>query len=128
MPYPARATVLGRDIHCAAAVARSCAASTPEHVSVRVMSPTTQPTAEPNPHESDEAKAERVRREARQMDSAMWTIVGHMTASLLVYGGVGYLLGRWLGHPILLLFGVLLGMATSLTYTFWLAARVGGKR
>lgn len=90
------------------------------------MSPTTRPSSEePGRFESEEQKAERVRREARQMDRDLWTIVGHMAASLLVYGGVGYLLGRWLGHPILLLVGVLLGMVISLVYTIWLATRGG---
>lgn len=96
---------------------------------MRVMSPTTRPdrAPDPDPHESDQAKAERERREARQMDATLWTIVGHMAASLLVYGGLGYLLGRWLGHPILLLFGLLFGMATSLGYTIWLANHAGHK-
>lgn len=95
---------------------------------MRAMSPTThRPAERPDPRESDEAKHERERREAQQMDSALWSIVGHMAASLLVYGGLGYLLGRWLGHPILLLFGVLFGMVTSLVYTIWLANRAEHK-
>jgi F0F1-type ATP synthase assembly protein I len=107
------------------------------------MSPTTQGTAaaggpdEPEDavmssssagadrRESDQARVERERREAQQMDSVLWSIVGHMAASLVVYGGLGYLLGRWLGHPILLLFGLLFGMVTSLVYTIWLANRAG---
>jgi hypothetical protein len=116
--------------------------STPEHASVRVMNRTTRSHAaaggpdepddtvrtggsQPDPHESDEARIERERREARQMDSVLWTIVGHMAASLVLYGGLGYLLGRWLGHPILLLFGLLFGMVTSLVYTIWAANRAG---
>ncbi|MGH3414995.1 MAG: AtpZ/AtpI family protein [Actinocrinis sp.] len=47
----------------------------------------------------------------------MWSIVGHMVSAIAVYGGLGYLLGRWTGHPILLLFGVLFGVALSLWYT-----------
>ncbi len=74
------------------------------------MSPTTRPPAEP-PAGDDE------RAQARTTDSTMWTIVGHMVASMAVYGGLGYLLGRWTGHPILLLFGVLFGVALSLWYT-----------
>jgi hypothetical protein len=101
--------------------------STPERASVRVMSPTTRSPAEPDPQEPDEARVERERRDAQQMDSVMWSIVGHMGASLLMYGGLGYLLGRWLGHPILLLFGLLFGMVTSLVYTIWLANRAERK-
>jgi len=79
--------------------------------------------AEPDPHERDEHEVEREREEGRAMDSMMWTIVGHMAASIALYGGLGYLLGRWLGHPILLLFGTLFGMVVSLVYTVWLANR-----
>lgn len=82
-------------------------------------------SAGPDRRESDQARVERERREAQQMDSVLWSIVGHMAASLVVYGGLGYLLGRWLGHPILLLFGLLFGMVTSLVYTIWLANRAG---
>lgn len=59
--------------------------------------------------------------EARKTESLMWTFVGHMTAALAIYGGLGYLLGRWTGHPILLLVGVLFGMALSLGYTVYTA-------
>ena len=80
------------------------------------MSPTTQPPAEagsnqtPDPEEEQQAAG-------READAAMWTIVGHQAASIAVYGGAGYLLGRWTGHPILLLFGVLFGVVLSLWFT-----------
>ena len=83
------------------------------------MSPTTRTPAEPP------ADDESVLEEAKKTDATMWTIVGHMAASLALYGGLGYLLGRWLGHPILLLFGALFGMVVSLVYTIWLANRSG---
>ena len=92
---------------------------------MRVMSPTTRPPAESGRFESAEQKAERERREARQLDRDLWTIVGHMAASLLVYGGIGYLLARWLHHPILLLVGLVFGLVLSLGYTVWLAGRGG---
>jgi F0F1-type ATP synthase assembly protein I len=84
------------------------------------MSPTTPPPADPparTPLEDEEAQ----RAEARRQDAFGWTIVGHMAASIAVYGGLGYLLGRWTGHPILLLFGVLFGAAVSLAYTVYVA-------
>ena len=86
---------------------------------------TPRPSSTAGAQESAEDRVERERREAQQMDSVLWSIVGHMAASLVVYGGLGYLLGRWLGHPILLLFGLLFGMVTSLVYTIWLANRAG---
>jgi ATP synthase protein I len=78
------------------------------------MSPTTPPADPGADTEADEA---------RKAESQMWTFVGHMAAALTVYGGLGYLLGRWTGHPILLLVGVLLGMALSLGYTVYTATR-----
>lgn len=90
---------------------------------MRVMNPTTRTPSESDPHETDEGRAERQRREAQQLDKDLWSIVGHMAAALLVYGGIGYGLGRWLGHPILLLVGVLFGLTLSLVYTIWLANR-----
>lgn len=75
------------------------------------MSPTTRTPAEP-PAENEAALAE-----ANETDATMWGIVGHMVSAIAVYGGLGYLLGRWTGHPILLLFGLLFGVALSIWYT-----------
>lgn len=77
------------------------------------MSPTTQPPAD---RTALDAAAE-----GRQTESQMWSIMGHLIAAMAVYGGLGYLLGRWTGHPILLLFGVLFGMVVSLAYTIYTA-------
>jgi F0F1-type ATP synthase assembly protein I len=79
------------------------------------MSPTTPPPAD--------RAADTDADEARKTESQMWTFVGHMAAALTVYGGLGYLLGRWTGHPILLLVGVLLGMVLSLGYTVYIATK-----
>jgi hypothetical protein len=101
------------------------------------MSPTTRPAAE-SPADPSGRGAERSARpadvvrpgapdergqhaEARQTDVAMWGIVGHLASSLTVYGGLGYLLGRLTGHPILLLFGALFGLVLSLGYTIYTA-------
>lgn len=75
------------------------------------MSPTTRTPAEPP------AGDQSAREEAKQTDATMWGIVGHMVSAIAVYGGLGYLLGRWTGHPILLLFGVLFGVVLSTWYT-----------
>jgi uncharacterized membrane protein (DUF4010 family) len=82
----------------------------------RAMSPTTPPPAEPPAEDS-------VREQGRATDAAMWNIVGHMVASIAVYGGLGYLLGRWTGHPILLLFGVLFGVVVSTAWTIYTASK-----
>lgn len=75
------------------------------------MSPTTRPPAEP-PADDESALAE-----ANRTDATMWGIVGHMVSAIVVYGGLGYLIGRWTGHPILLLFGLLFGVVLSTWYT-----------
>ena len=82
------------------------------------MSPTTPPPADRAAQ--DEAA------EGRRTETRMWTIAGHLIAAMGVYGGLGYLLGRWTGHPILLLFGVLFGMVVSLWYTIHLANKASG--
>ncbi len=84
------------------------------------MSPTTRAPAEPP---ADDAAA---RAEARQTDATMWGIVGHMVSAIAVYGGLGYLLGRWTGHPILLLFGVLFGVVLSTWYTIHSVSKAAG--
>lgn len=74
------------------------------------------------PPPADRAAADAVG-EARKTEALMWTFVGHMVAALAIYGGLGYLLGRWTGHPILLLVGVLFGMVLSLGYTIYIATK-----
>ncbi len=81
------------------------------------MSPTTRTPAEPP------ADRKSVLEEAKHTDATMWGIVGHMVSAIIVYGGLGYLLGRWTGHPILLLFGVLFGVALSTWYTIYTVSK-----
>ncbi|MBS2964883.1 AtpZ/AtpI family protein [Actinocrinis puniceicyclus] len=86
------------------------------------MSPTTRTPAEP-PAADEPALAE-----ARKTDATMWGILGHMVSAIVVYGGFGYLLGRWTGHPILLLFGVLFGVALSTWYTIHSVSRMADEK
>ena len=79
------------------------------------MNPTTPPPAD---RDAQDAAAE-----GRHAETQMWNIVGHLVAAMGVYGGLGYLLGRWTGHPLLLLFGVLFGMVVSLAYTIYTATK-----
>jgi ATP synthase protein I len=119
VPPPGSATAPGPDTRCAAAADQNSAESTPVRAPVRAMSPIPRPPAEPSAEDHAE--------QARATESTMWTIVGHMAASMAVYGGLGYLLGRWTGHPILLLFGVLFGVALSLWYTIHTVGRTQSK-
>jgi ATP synthase protein I len=56
---------------------------------------------------------------ARNDENAFWTIFGYMLSGLLIWGGIGYGLDRWLGRDFFLLGGLLLGMGSAL-YLIWL--------
>lgn len=44
-----------------------------------------------------------------------WMITGRLVAGMILYGGIGWLLSRWLGHEALFIAGgVLFGIAASL--------------
>ena len=52
-------------------------------------------------------------------ENAFWTIFGYMLSGLLIWGGIGYGLDRWLNTGYFLLGGLLLGMGSAL-YLIWL--------
>lgn len=52
-------------------------------------------------------------------DNAFWTIFGYMLSGLLIWGGIGWGLDKWLGTAYFLLVGLLLGAGASL-YLVWL--------
>jgi F0F1-type ATP synthase assembly protein I len=41
----------------------------------------------------------------------VWSIIGTLVAGVLAWGGIGWLLDRWLGTEYLVAVGILLGMA-----------------
>jgi F0F1-type ATP synthase assembly protein I len=41
----------------------------------------------------------------------VWSIIGTLVAGVLAWGGIGWLLDRWLGTRFLVAVGILLGMA-----------------
>ena len=41
----------------------------------------------------------------------VWSILGTLIAGVLAWGGIGWLLDRWLGTEFLVAVGILLGMA-----------------
>jgi ATP synthase protein I len=58
--------------------------------------------------------AERDERDRTTADSA-WMIVSHLLAGIILYGGIGWLLGLWLGHQgAFVAAGVILGSALSM--------------
>jgi ATP synthase protein I len=47
-------------------------------------------------------------------DSGAWDIVAYLLSGMLVWGGAGWLLDRWLGVNYFLLIGLLLGTGLAL--------------
>lgn len=47
-----------------------------------------------------------------------WSVLSYLLSGLLLGGGVGWLLSRWLGSDLLLLAGLLAGTALSM-YVIW---------
>lgn len=43
-----------------------------------------------------------------------WSIVAYLLSGMLLWGGAGWLLDRWLGTSFLVLVGLLIGVALSL--------------
>lgn len=56
---------------------------------------------------------------ARTSDGEATSIIAYLISGPLVYGGLGYLLDRWLDTRFLVGVGVLVGMALAL-YVVWL--------
>ena len=52
-------------------------------------------------------------------ENALWSIVGYLLSGLLIWGGIGWGLDRWLGTTYLVLVGMLLGVGASI-YLVWL--------
>lgn len=50
--------------------------------------------------------------------NAAWSVPSYLLSGMLVYGGIGWLVGRWLHVPVLFFIGVVLGLAigTYLVY------------
>lgn len=55
----------------------------------------------------------------RVSDTAAWATVSHLAAGIMLYGGIGWLLGRWLGNQrYFVAGGVLLGVALAMFMLF----------
>jgi len=52
-------------------------------------------------------------------ENALWSIVGYLLSGLIIWGGIGWGLDRWLGTTYLVLAGMLLGAGASI-YLVWL--------
>ena len=56
---------------------------------------------------------------SKNEENALWSIVGYLLSGLLIWGGIGFGLDKWLGTSYLLLAGLLLGAGSSI-YLVWL--------
>ena len=80
------------------------------------MAPSETPSGAPEP--TPEEQAEELREfNMREQDSA-WKAVAYLLTGPLIYGGIGYLLDRWLGTNWIVGVGIVGGMALSL-YLIW---------
>ena len=53
-------------------------------------------------------------------EAAAWTVLAYLITGPLLYGGLGWLLDRWLGtEPVFVLVGILGGMALAV-YLVWI--------
>lgn len=50
----------------------------------------------------------------RSFADAAWSIPGYLMSGMMVYGGIGWLLDRWLGLSALFPIGILLGLGLAL--------------
>jgi F0F1-type ATP synthase assembly protein I len=53
----------------------------------------------------------------------VWSIIGTMVAGVLAWGGIGWLLDRWLGTRFLVAVGIVVGMAGAF---YLIIKRYGG--
>lgn len=59
----------------------------------------------------------------RGSQEAAWMVIGSLVAGIVLYGGLGWLLGRWFGHQSLFMAGgVLFGLAAGFYIVY---ARLG---
>jgi ATP synthase protein I len=54
---------------------------------------------------------------------AVWSIIGTLVAGVLAWGGIGWLLDRWLGTSFLVAVGIIVGMAGAF---YLIIKRYGG--
>ena len=84
------------------------------------MAPSEPPASDSEParEPTSEEKAEELRAFNTREQDAAWRSVAYLISGPLVYGGIGYLLDRWLGTTWIVGVGIVGGMALSL-YLIW---------
>ncbi len=70
------------------------------------------------PPDSPDGSPSRSRDEGRKAQSDAWGAFGLLISGVVVWGGVGWLLSEWLGNPVFVMVGLLVGMGAAL-YLVW---------
>ena len=70
------------------------------------------------PDPADPTGDEAARDAARKESNDAWAATSLLISGVVVWGGAGYLLARWLDAPLLTMVGLLVGTATAL-YGIW---------
>jgi ATP synthase protein I len=60
-------------------------------------------------------------RRPREADG--WAIMSYMLAGMILYGGIGWLVGHWTGIPVLFPVGMILGLAFSIVLIIYRVTR-----
>lgn len=76
------------------------------------------PSPETPPEQTPEERAEALRAFNTREQDAAWRSVAYLISGPLLYGGIGYLVDRWLGTNWVVGVGIVGGMALSL-YLIW---------
>lgn len=79
----------------------------------------------PDPQDSEESEQDRIDAEHRGFANAAWSIPSYILSGMAVYGGLGWLLDRWLGTSALFPIGILVGLALALYLVFHRYGRTG---
>jgi F0F1-type ATP synthase assembly protein I len=62
-------------------------------------------------------------RSPRPREADGWAIMSYMIAGMILYGGVGWLVGHWTGIPVLFPVGMILGIACSIVLIIYRVTR-----
>jgi ATP synthase protein I len=62
-------------------------------------------------------------RPASPSPSAGYTYLSYLIGGMLLYGGIGWLVGRWTGEPVLFPVGMIVGLALSVALIIFRVTR-----
>jgi fatty acid desaturase len=62
-------------------------------------------------------------RDGQQSASVGWTYFSYLVGGMLLYGGIGWLIGRWTRLPVLFPVGMLTGLALAIAMIIFRVTR-----